>query len=61
LVEFPEDPGRDAPAALAFLKTRGILVRGMGAYHLPHCLRITIGRDEELRATHFALAEFVKS
>jgi histidinol-phosphate/aromatic aminotransferase/cobyric acid decarboxylase-like protein len=28
---------------------------------LPHCLRITVGRDEELRATHSALAEFVKS
>jgi histidinol-phosphate aminotransferase len=61
LVEFPRDPGRDAAAALAFLKTRGILVRGMGTYHLPHCLRITVGRDEELRATHSALAEFVKS
>ena len=61
LVEFPRSPDCDAAAALSFLKARGILVRGMGAYHLPHCLRITIGRDEELRAAHSALAEFMKS
>jgi histidinol-phosphate aminotransferase len=61
LVEFPGSSGRDAAAALLFLKNRGILVRAMGAYHLPHCLRITIGREEELRATHSALTDFMKS
>ena len=61
LVEFPAEPGRDAAAALAFLKSRGILVRGMGAYRLPHCLRITIGTEEEMRATASALAEFMKA
>jgi histidinol-phosphate aminotransferase len=59
LVEFPADPARNSAAALAFLKGRGILVRGMGAYRLPQCLRITIGREEEMRATAAALAEFM--
>ncbi len=61
LVEFPDTPGRDAAAAQAHLKRRGILVRGMTAYHLPRCLRITIGREEEMRATLAALADFVRS
>jgi histidinol-phosphate aminotransferase len=60
LVEFPRDARRDAAAALAFLKSRGILVRGMGAYQLPQCLRITIGTEAEMRATAAALADFMK-
>ncbi len=59
LVEFPQAPGRDAAAALAFLKGRGILVRGMTAYRLPHCLRITIGTEAEVRAAASALADFM--
>ena len=61
LVEFPQEPGRDAAAALAFLKSRGILVRGMGAYKLPHALRVTIGTEAEMRATAAALAEFMEA
>ena len=37
----------DAPALEAALAARGILVRGLKGYGLPHRLRITIGRDEE--------------
>ena len=36
-----------AEAALAALKSRGIIVRPMASYALPQCLRITIGTDEE--------------
>ena len=61
LVEFPQEAGRDAAAALAFLKSRGILVRGMGAYKLPHALRVTIGTEAEMRATAAALAEFMEA
>lgn len=39
-----------ADAADRRLKSRGIIVRRMGAYHLPEALRITIGREDELRA-----------
>lgn len=60
LVEFPQEADRDAAAALVWLKSRGILVRGMGAYRLPHCLRITVGTEAEVRATAAALADFMK-
>jgi len=53
LVEFT-----DAEAADAFLRSRGLIMRKMGAYGLPHCLRITIGTEAETRATATALAEF---
>ena len=53
LVEFA-----DADAADAFLKSRGLIMRKMGGYGLPHCLRITIGSEAETRATAAALAEF---
>lgn len=36
-----------ADAADAALKARGVVVRRMGSYALPHCLRITIGTEEE--------------
>ncbi|MCZ4281635.1 histidinol-phosphate transaminase [Kiloniella laminariae] len=48
-----------AAAALEFLKQRGILVRGMGAYGLPGFLRISIGTDEEMRAVVENLTVFV--
>ena len=41
-----------------FLKARGILVRQMTAYGLPDCLRITIGRSEELREVVDALSAY---
>jgi histidinol-phosphate aminotransferase len=52
LVEFA-----DAEAADAHLKSCGLIVRKMGAYGLPQCLRITIGSEAETRATAAALAE----
>ena len=36
-----------AKAADAFLRTRGIIVRPVAGYGLPHCLRITVGTAEE--------------
>ena len=38
-----------AEAADAFLRSRGIIVRPVGGYGLPHCLRITVGTAEEVR------------
>ena len=38
----------DAEAVRLFLKSRGVLVRQMGSYGLPDCLRITIGTEDEL-------------
>ncbi|MEE9208930.1 MAG: aminotransferase class I/II-fold pyridoxal phosphate-dependent enzyme, partial [Kiloniellales bacterium] len=59
LVRFPGDPERSAAAALAHLKENGILVRAVGAYGLPDCLRIAIGTEDETRATAEALEAFV--
>lgn len=48
-----------AAAADAFLKSRGIIVRAMGAYDLPHCLRITVGTAEECGLVIEALTAFM--
>lgn len=60
LVRFPATPGKDAPAADAFLKSRGIIVRRIAAYGLPDCLRISIGLEEEMRAVAAAVGEFLE-
>jgi len=49
-----------AKGADAFLKSRGIIVRGMAAYALPHCLRITVGTAEECGLVSDALSAFMK-
>ncbi len=48
-----------AEAADAWLKARGIIVRGMAAYDLPHCLRITVGSEEDCTLVADALAAFM--
>ncbi|TDH59063.1 histidinol-phosphate transaminase [Dankookia rubra] len=48
---------RDADAAL---KVRGLIVRAMGAYSLPQCLRITIGNAEECGMVLDALGAFLR-
>jgi histidinol-phosphate aminotransferase len=48
-----------AQAADAHLKSRGLIVRAMGAYGLPACLRITIGTAEENGLLTEALAGFM--
>lgn len=48
-----------AEAARLWLKARGILVRQMGAYGLPHCLRMSIGTAEEMPQVVDAVASFV--
>ncbi len=46
-----------ADAADAALRRRGIIVRAMRAYGLPHCLRITVGTAEECDLVAEALAD----
>ncbi len=48
-----------AEAARQYLKRSGILVRQMGGYGLPDCLRITIGLADDMRAVVKALAGFL--
>ena len=61
LVRFPAEPRRNAAAANAFLTARGIIPRRMDAYKLPHSLRITIGREDEMRLVVKTLAEFMSA
>jgi len=59
LVHFAKDGGKTADAADKFLKERAIIVRKVGAYGLPDCLRITIGTEADNRAVVDALAAFL--
>jgi histidinol-phosphate aminotransferase len=59
LVHFPANAGRGADAADQYLKTRGIIVRKVGAYGLPNCLRVTIGTEADNRAVVAALTDFL--
>ena len=61
LVRFPDEPGRDANAADRFLTGRGIIARRVDNYHLPDCLRITVGLELEMEAVGRALEEFAGS
>jgi histidinol-phosphate aminotransferase len=47
-----------ADAADLFLRGRGIIVRRVGGYGLPSCLRITIGLVDENDSLMAALAAF---
>ena len=47
-----------AEAADAHLRKAGLIVRRVGGYGLPHCLRITIGTAEENTALLAALQDF---
>jgi histidinol-phosphate aminotransferase len=59
LVSFDDAGARDAAAASAWLEQRGVLARAMAAYGLPHCLRLSVGLEDENRAAVRALEEFM--
>ena len=59
LIHFPQEPGRTAKEADAFLTSRGIVVRQVSAYHLPDALRCSVGTEEANRLVVKTLAEFL--
>jgi histidinol-phosphate aminotransferase len=59
LIHFPETPGRTAKEADAFLTKRGLILRGVAGYKLPHALRMTVGSEEANRLVVAALKEFL--
>ena len=61
LVGFPTTPGKTAAEAEAWLARRGLIVRGVSNYGLPHHLRITIGLEEHNRAVIDGLTAFLKA
>jgi histidinol-phosphate aminotransferase len=59
LIHFPLERGRTADDADAFLTKRGLVLRGLKNYKLPHALRLTVGTEEANRLVVAALREFV--
>jgi histidinol-phosphate aminotransferase len=59
LIHFPADAAKGAAACDDFLKSKAIILRRVAGYGLPHCLRLTVGTEEENRKVVAALAEFV--
>jgi len=60
LVRFPAEKGRDAAAAMTYFSENGVVPRETAGYGLPDCLRITIGREDEVRAVARIAAAFMK-
>jgi len=59
LIHFPDEKGKRAADADAFLTKRGLILRQVGAYKLPHGLRMSVGTEEANRLVVAALAEFL--
>ncbi len=59
LMHFPDEPGKSAADADAFLSARGLVLRRVSAYGLPNALRMTVGAEEPNRLVVEALTEFV--
>ncbi len=60
LIHFPQTKGRTATDADRFLCERGLILRAVGNYGLPDCLRLTVGREDANRKVAAALAEFMR-
>ena len=60
LIHFPEDSGRNAEAADAYLTRRGYILRRVAGYGLPGALRMTIGSAEANEGVIDALREFLR-
>ena len=59
LIHFPLDKGKTAADADAFLTQRGLVLRGLKNYKLPHALRLTIGTEEANRLVIEGLRDFM--
>lgn len=57
LVTFPSQ--QQADSCRQFLKSRGIILRQMGAYKLPESLRISIGTGDDMKAACASIREFL--
>lgn len=61
LIEFAKDGTKTAAAADAHLMRRGLILRGVAANGLPHCLRLSVGSEEANRLVVQAFEEFMGS
>ncbi|MBU6299880.1 MAG: histidinol-phosphate transaminase, partial [Alphaproteobacteria bacterium] len=49
LIHFPQTKGKTAADADRFLCARGLILRAVGNYRLPDCLRLTVGPEDANR------------
>jgi histidinol-phosphate aminotransferase len=59
LIHFPQAKGKTSADADAFLTQRGLVLRALNNYGLPHALRMTIGTEEANRLVLEGLADFM--
>jgi histidinol-phosphate aminotransferase len=59
LIHFPQEKGKTADDADAFLTRRGLVLRALKNYRLPHALRMTVGSEEANRLVVDALGDFM--
>ncbi|HEY1153009.1 MAG TPA: histidinol-phosphate transaminase [Pseudolabrys sp.] len=59
LIHFPTAKGKTAAEANDFLMQRGLILRQVTGYHLPHALRMSVGTEEANKLTVAALREFL--
>ncbi len=59
LIHFPTVTGRTAADADAFLTKRGLVLRALNNYGLPHALRMTIGSEEANLLVRDGLRDFL--
>jgi histidinol-phosphate aminotransferase len=60
LVHFPDEDGKRAADADAYLLERGCVLRMVGNYGLPNAIRMTIGSEEANRAIVGHLKDFLE-
>jgi len=61
LIHFPDTPGKSAADADAYLTSKGLIIRGVEPYGLPHALRATVGTEAENRQLVEALTDFMQA
>ncbi len=59
LIHFPTAKGKTAADADAFLAKRGLVLRALNNYGLPHALRMTIGAEEANLLVRDGLRDFM--
>ncbi len=59
LLHFPDAQGKSAKEADAYLTSKGLVLRAVGAYGLPNALRLTIGGEEANKLVVAALTTFM--
>ncbi|MBN8985642.1 MAG: aminotransferase class I/II-fold pyridoxal phosphate-dependent enzyme, partial [Rhizobiales bacterium] len=59
LIHFPTTKGKTSADADAFLTERGLVLRALNNYGLPHALRMTIGTEEANRLVVDGLRDFM--